>query len=170
MWSYASAWQSSTTSVQCQCGRVGLPMARSQSIVRDSVLTPGLPLQSPAAAAAQAGLLSPQLTEGPCQGYTLQGCRRCLLCSCLASEEQREPAQVSELLCDCPATGEVILGQKEAEGLQFYQTLRVQNGVEHCASCSPHAAVQQSGAAKPHVAPSHRGTFPVVPLFFFPPL
>lgn len=92
------------------------------------------------------------------------------MCSNLASEEQREPAQVSEVLCDCPATGEVILGQEEAERLHFCQTLRAQNGVGSCAFCSPHAAVQQSGAAKPHVAPSHRGTFPIVPLFFFPPL
>lgn len=64
------------------------------NIQRFSLLTHGL--QSPAA--ARGGLLSPQLTEGPCPGYTLQGCRRPLLCVCLASEEEREPAQVSGAL------------------------------------------------------------------------
>lgn len=53
------------------------------------ILTPGLLLQFPAA--AQGTLLSPQLTKGLCQGYTLQGCRRCLLSICLASQQEREP-------------------------------------------------------------------------------
>lgn len=138
------------------------------NVQRFSVLTHGLLLQS--SAAAQVGLLSPQLTEGPCQGYTLQGCGRCLLCICLAGEEKRQPAQVSEVLCDCPAEEGVILGQDEAEGPQFCQISGVRNGMDPWDFCSPHAAVQQSGVAKPHVAPSHRGTFPIVPLFFFPPL
>lgn len=77
---------------------------------------------------------------------------------------------MSEVLCDCPAIGGVILGQEEAEGPQFCQTSELRNSVDPCALCSPHAAVQQSGVAKPHVALSHRGTFPIVPLFFFPPL
>lgn len=90
------------------------------------------------------------------------------MCICLASEEESEPAQVSEVLCDCPVTGEAILGQKEAAGPQFYETWGVGNGVDLFALCFPHAAVQQPGVAKPHIALSHRGTFPMVPLFFFP--
>ena len=136
------------------------------NIQRFSTLADGLPLQSPAAA-AQGSSLSPQLTEGPCQAHMLQGCRRCLLCSCLARKEEREPAWLSEVLCDCPEMGGDILAQEEAEGPQFCQTKGVRNGVDSCALCSPPAAVQQSGVAKPHVALSHRGTLPIVSLFFF---
>lgn len=102
-------------SVQFESGQGRLPKAHShgECSVR---LHQGFLLQSPAA--AQGGLLSPQLTEGPCQGYALQGWRRCL-CICLSSEEEREPAQVSEGLSDCPAEGGVILGWEEAEGPKF---------------------------------------------------
>lgn len=136
------------------------------NIQRFSILPRGLLLQSPAA--AQGGLLSPLLTERPCQGYTHSN--KALVVHLLGQEEEREPAQVSEAFCDRPAIGGVILEQEEAKGSQFCQTLGVRNGMDPCALCSPHGVVQQSGVAKPHVALSHRGTFPIVPLFFFPPL
>lgn len=112
-------------------------------------------------------LVAPIANEGPCQGYTLQGWRRCLLCICLSSEKEREPAQVSEGLSDCPEIGGVILRWQEAGGPELCHSSGVRNDVDPCALCSPHTAVQQSGVAKPHVAPSNRGTFPIVPLFFF---
>lgn len=115
-------------------------------------------------------LVAPTANEGPCQGYTLQVWRRHLLCICLPSEEERELAQVSEGQNHYPTIGGVILGWEEAGGPELCHSSGVWNYMDPCALCSPHTAVQQSGVAKPHVAPSHRGTFPIVPLFFLTPL
>lgn len=130
---------------QFQCRQVKSPWLFPASIQRFSIPAHGSPLQSPAA--AEGGFLALQLTGGPWQGCTLQGCRRYLPCICLVSEEEREPAPASEMLCNFPAIGGGILAQAEAEGSRFCQTSGVQNGVAPCAPYSPLAPVQQSGVA-----------------------
>lgn len=70
-------------------------------------------------AAAQGGLLPPQLMRDHAKAGHSPRMEIVLTCICLSSEEEREPAQVSEGLSDCPAIGEVILGWEEAEGPEF---------------------------------------------------
>lgn len=153
--------------MQFESGQGRLPKAHFWGRGDADVLQTQSGLSTRVPSSSTGWLVAPAANKGPCQDYTLQRWRRCLLCICLSSEEEREPAQVSEGLNDCPAIGEDFLGWEEAEGPECFHSSGVWTDVDPCALCSSRAAVQQSGVAKPHVALSHRGTFPIVPLFFF---